>query len=244
MLQCDVLYQDSDCIAVHKPPGVLVHYSRSAGREGPCVIPILRQQLGRIVFPVHRLDRPTSGVLLLGLTVDATRRLSQQFEQRQVDKTYLALVRGHCDDAGCISSPLKPPRDRWDRSGSVQPQSALTRFTTLARGEIPFAVGRYPTSRYSLLKLAPESGRRHQIRRHLKHIAHPVIGDTTHGDRDHNRFFMSQFGIQRLLLVAHQLTFRQPYSGQAVCVRCECGSEFDRAVEISGCGRSIHPVED
>jgi tRNA pseudouridine65 synthase len=244
MLQFDILYRDPDCIAIHKPQGVLVHYSRSAGREGPCVVPALRQQLGRIVFPVHRLDRPTSGVLLLALTVEATRRLSHQFEQRLVTKNYMALVRGHCDDSGCIDRPLKPPRDRWNRSEQSQPQAALTRFTTLARSELPFPVGRYETSRYSLLSLSPASGRRHQIRRHLKHISHPVIGDTTHGDRDHNRFFASQFGIQRLLLVANQLIFQQPFSGQTITVQSTSGSEFERAVTAAGCRPPAAPVLD
>jgi len=235
MLPFDILYQDPDCLVIDKPAGVLVHYSRGSGRSGPCVVPALRQQLGRLVFPVHRLDRPTSGVLLIGLSLEATRRLSRQFEQRQVDKSYLALVRGYCADLGTIDHPLKPVRDRWEQSKPNDAQSALTRFQTLARNELPFAVGRYDTCRYSLLDISPASGRRHQIRRHLKHISHPVVGDTTHGDRDHNRFFASKLGISRLLLVASGLRFQQPFSGETISVEAECGHDFDRAVDLVGC---------
>jgi tRNA pseudouridine65 synthase len=165
----------------------------------------LRDQLGRRVYPVHRLDRATSGVLIFGLSAEAARALADQFEARLVDKEYLAVARGWVEEAGVIDHPVA------DEEGNGIAQAACTRYRRLARAELPYAVDRYPSSRYSLLSVVPETGRRQQIRKHFKHISHHLIGDTTHGNGRHNRFFRDRFDIHRLLLMSLRLGFVHPY---------------------------------
>ncbi len=201
-----ILYHDDHFIAIHKPPGLLVHRTRIS--EDNCfVLQMLRDQIGQWVYPVHRLDRPTSGVLILGLDSDSARLLTQEFEKRRVEKRYLAVVRGYADDEGVIDYPLR--EEQWK-----EPQEAVTHYRKRAQVELPFPVGRYPTARYSLLEITPQTGRMHQIRKHMKHIFHPIVGDTTHGDGKHNQLFRDEFGIQRLLLTATGLRFRHPYTGE------------------------------
>lgn len=200
-----VLFRDEHFIAIDKPPGMLVHRTWIAdGSE--FALQRLRDQIGRRVYPVHRLDRPTSGVLVFGLSSESARALCALFEARAVDKRYLAVTRGYTDPAGEIDYPLAETPDK-------PPQPAVTRYRRLGTVELPFAVGRYPTARYSLVEVAPQTGRLHQIRKHFAHIFHPLIGDTTHGEGRHNRLFREQFGITRLLLLAHRLRFRHPYTG-------------------------------
>ncbi len=204
-----VLYQDHRYVAVHKPASLLVHRSRLSADQ-TFLLQTVRNQLGRRVYPVHRLDRATSGVIVFGLDPAAAARLHSAFEQQRVDKIYHAVVRGWPPSAGVIRHAL---RDK--DTGSTQ-QTAVTCFRELARVELPFAVDRYSTSRYALVEAQPKTGRRHQIRRHFKHIGHPLIGDTSYGKGTHNRFFRDHFGIQRLLLLARALTFVHPFSGRTL----------------------------
>ena len=208
-----VLYRDEHYVAVDKPPGVLVHRS-ALSTDRDVVLQLLRDQLGRRVYPVHRLDRATSGVLLLGLSPEAAGRLSECFRDRRVAKTYLAVVRGWPAARGVVDHPV---RDRDD--GALA--DALTRYRRLAGAELAVAVTRYPSSRYALVEACPETGRRHQLRQHFKHIFHPLIGDTTYGEGRHNRFFRERFGVQRLLLMARSLGFVHPYTGEWVDIRAE-----------------------
>jgi tRNA pseudouridine65 synthase len=146
-----------------------------------------------------------------------------------VGKRYLAVVRGHPPESGAIDHALSRQRDAYEFAGdrrSAEAQPALTRFRRLAIVELPFAVDRYPSSRYALLELEPVSGRRHQIRRHLKHIAHPIIGDATYGKGRHNRFFSEHFGCRRLLLACTALAFTHPQSGQRLNVKAPVSGEF------------------
>lgn len=206
-----ILYQDEHYVAIDKPAGLLVHRS-PISRDRVFALQTLRDQLGRHVYPVHRLDRATSGALLFGLSAEAARRLTAEFERQAVTKEYLAVARGWVDAHGLIDHPVADD----DGNGIAQP--ARTRFRCLARVELPFAVDRYPTSRYSLVAVQPETGRRQQIRKHFKHISHHLVGDTTHGNGRHNRFFREQIGIRRLLLMSHRLSFLHPFSGQPVTV--------------------------
>lgn len=202
-----LLYRDPHYVAVQKPPGMLLHRSALASRETRFAVQLLRDQLGQRVYPVHRLDRATGGVLLFGLDPEAAQRLGEAFMAGTVTKLYHAVVRGWVDAAGSIDHPV---RDR-DLDGPARP--ALTRYRRLAQIELPFAVDRYPTSRYSLVEVCPATGRRHQIRQHFKHISHPLIGDTSYGNGRHNRFFRERFGSRRLLLEARTLAFLHPYRG-------------------------------
>jgi len=223
----DILYRDDHLIAIDKPPGLLVHRSDLDRHETRFAVQLLRDQIGRRVQPVHRLDRGTSGVLLFAFDPEVTRELSRQFEANEVEKTYLAVVRGWPPEEGLNDHALSRRFDEYGRSlPDAPPQAAQTRFRRLATIELPVAVDRYPTSRYALLELEPVTGRRHQLRRHLKHIAHPIIGDATYGKGRHNRFFAEHFGCRRLLLACTSLAFYHPVSGEHVHAKAPVSGEF------------------
>ncbi|MCD4485135.1 tRNA pseudouridine(65) synthase TruC [Chromobacterium vaccinii] len=227
MLQ--ILYRDDQLIAIQKPAGLLVHRTVLDRNETRFAIQLLRDQIGQRVYPVHRLDKGTSGVLLFALDKDASREMSWQFERQQVAKRYLAVVRGHADDAGHIDHPLSRRPDDLEWIGEkveTAPQPAQTDYRTLARIELPIAVERYPTSRYSLVELAPLTGRRHQLRRHLKHIAHPIIGDSTHGKGRHNRMFAEQLDCARMLLACVKMRLTHPVTGQPLRLDCPLEENF------------------
>lgn len=191
---------------------------------------MLRDQIGRHVHPVHRLDKGTSGVLLFALERDIAAALSRRFADQQVVKRYLAVVRGHPEPAGHIDHPLSRRRD--DAEGSHHglaeaPRSAVTDFNRLATVELPWQIDRYPSSRYALLALTPHTGRRHQLRRHMKHIAHPIIGDATFGKGAHNRRFQQELGSSRLLLACVEMRFTHPVSEREVTLLAPPSDDFD-----------------
>lgn len=196
-----LLYRDDDLVAIDKPCGLLVHPSALDAHEERTAVGLLEAQLGRRVFPLHRLDKATSGVLVFALAPEAASRWGQVFESGAVRKRYLALVRGWPPDTGEIDYPLA--RDPELPSAGQPRVPAVTRFRTLRRFDWAFSVdGRHPTSRYALVEVEPLTGRRHQIRRHFKHIAHPLVGDTTHGKGAHNRAVGEWLGVRRLWLHA------------------------------------------
>jgi tRNA pseudouridine65 synthase len=221
-----VLYRDADFVAVHKPAGMPVHRTGlSLVRE--VVLQRLRDQLSQRVYPVHRLDHATSGVLVLALGPEAARRFGELAAEGAVRKRYWAIVRGLTAREGEIDHPLA------DLDNGVR-RPALTRYRTLASVELPLQVGRYPTARYSLVEVAPVTGRQHQIRRHFKHISHPLIGDTTYGRGEHNRLFRELTGLQRLWLLARRLCFTQPFDGRRVDVTAEPETEWAAIFERFG----------
>lgn len=231
----DILYRDDALIAVDKPGGLLVHRSLIDKHETRFAVQLLRDQIGQRVYPLHRLDKPTSGVLLFALSEDAARRMGAAIESDAVRKTYLAVVRGYTDERGRIDYPLREEPDRMtdalaDMHKPAQP--AVTEYRRLAMLELPVSDGRHPTSRYSLLAVLPRSGRRHQIRRHMKHIFHPVVGDTTHGDGRHNRIFREHLHCQRLLLTAFEVCFTHPDTGAEVRIRAPLDAEFTRIINL------------
>ena len=233
----DILYQDAHFIAVNKPAGLLVHRSKIDRHETRFAVQTVRDQVGRHVFPVHRLDKPTSGVLVFGFSSEAARALAEAFAQREVIKTYLAVVRGYVEAQGVIDYPLK---EQFDKKTDAQArrdkpaQPALTAYRRLAQVEVPVAVGRYPTSRYALVEARPETGRMHQIRRHMKHIFHPVIGDGKHGEGRHNRFFSTRYGCSRLLLAATEMSFVHPYSEAAMTIVAPLDDAFTAVLDQLG----------
>lgn len=216
-----LLFRDAHFVAVDKPAGLQVHRSRISRESEQFLLQRLRDQIGRRVYTIHRLDRPTSGVILFGLSSEAARAMCGAFERREVDKHYLAVVRGYTAAEGHIDYPLQ------EEPGKPL-QEAVTDYRTLATVELPIAVGRYPTTRYSLVAIRPLTGRSRQIRKHFHHISHPLIGDTSHGEGRHNRLFRERFGIHRLLLHARKLAFRHPFSGQAVEISAPLPVEFRR----------------
>lgn len=215
----DILYHDDHLVAINKPSGLLVHRSLIDARAQQFALQLTRDQIGQHVYPVHRLDRPTSGVLLFALSSDIARRLSTQFVDRLVRKQYLALVRGHIQDTGRIDYPLKEEQDRLtDKRANKhkEAQSAVTDYCAIERRELPYAVGRYTSARYTLTSLVPHTGRKHQLRRHMKHVFHPIVGDTTHGDGKQNTFVRQQYHCQRLMLHAASLRFTHPVSEKTI----------------------------
>jgi len=224
-MHLQILYQDEHYVAIDKPPGLLVHRS-PISRDRVSALQLLRDQLGRRVYPVHRLDRATSGVLIFGLSTTAAARLVARFEARLVDKQYLAVARGWVHAEGLIDHPVA------DDEGNGIAQPARTRYRRLATMELPFSVDRYPTARYSLVQVTPETGRRQQIRKHFKHISHHLIGDTTHGNGRHNRFFREQLGITRLLLVAQRLGFVHPYHDRPVGIDAVPDADWQQVAEL------------
>lgn len=217
----EVVYQDEWLVAVNKPSGWLVHRSWLDRDERVVIMQTLRDQIGRHVFTVHRLDRPTSGVLLMGLSSDVGRLLAQQFEQHRIQKRYHAIVRGWLQEAACLDYPL---REEYDNIGDKYartdkaPQQAITNYRGLATVELPVAVGRYATARYSLVELEPKTGRKHQLRRHLAHLRHPIVGDSKHGDLRQNRAAAEHFGCHRLMLHASRLTLTHPITRQPLVI--------------------------
>jgi tRNA pseudouridine65 synthase len=231
-----VLYHDDYLVAIDKPSGWLVHRSDIDRHETRIVVQALRDQMGgRHVYPVHRLDKGTSGVLVFAFSPEILRILSARFAEGTVQKTYRAIVRGWPPEQGSIDHPLVRDHDDYGRLITMrEAQSALTHFRRLATVELPFAVDRYPSSRYALVELSPETGRRHQLRRHMKHIAHPIIGDATHGKGVHNRFFQQQFDCHRLLLACTRLEFDQPVDGKRLNITVEPDDQFARVVSEFG----------
>lgn len=203
-----VLHRDDGLIVIDKPAGLLVHRTVLDRHETEFAVQRLRDQIGQPVHPVHRLDRGTSGVLVFALDREHARRVSEAFAEGRVAKTYLAVVRGWPADTGTIDHPLKrePDAAEWiDPRAQLLPQPAVTHWRRLATAELPIANDRHPTTRIALLELTPETGRRHQIRRHLKHAAHPIIGDATYGKGALNRAFAAHTGCARLLLHCSRL---------------------------------------
>ena len=228
-----ILYQDPHLVAIDKPAGLLVHRSGLDAHETRFAVQLLRDQIGRPVWPAHRLDKGTSGVLLFALDADTARALGQAFENGgAIAKTYRAMVRGWPADAGLIDHPLTRLDD--DARGPLVAQAARTRFRTLARLSLPLAYGPFAETRCALLELRPETGRRHQLRRHCKHMAHPIIGDATHGKGPLNRALAEWLGLQRLWLHALSLELAHPWTGQRLRIDTPPGSEWRRWPGLEG----------
>jgi len=226
-----ILHLDPYLVAVNKPAGWLVHRSAIDRHETRIVLQQVRDQLGRRVYPLHRLDKPTAGVLLFALDADTARIMTERFAAGDVHKRYLAIVRGHLPEQDVIDHPLAEEQDETtDRLADQDkpPQQAVTGYRRLAVAELPYPVGRYATARYSLVQAFPRTGRKHQIRRHMKHIFHPIVGDTTHGDGKQNRLFREKFRCNRLLLAAHGMSFAHPGTDQALDIVAPLDEEFIR----------------
>ncbi|MGB1262924.1 MAG: tRNA pseudouridine(65) synthase TruC [Cognaticolwellia sp.] len=229
-----ILYQDEYLVAVDKPAGLFVHRSFMDKDEVYFALQLIRDQIGQYVYPLHRLDRPTSGVLLFALTQDVARLMGQAFTERKIQKTYYALTRGHLLHDGEIDYPLKEKLDELgdkNVSRDKAPQSAQTHYQAIASASLPVPLGKYDSVRYSLIKCQPHTGRRHQIRRHLAHLRHPIIGDINYGDNKQNPFFGEYFGFKRLMLIAKQLDFTHPVTGQAVSVNAAFDEQWQQVFD-------------
>ncbi len=210
-MRLEVLYQDDHLIAIDKPPGIHVHPTHLSKGEDSCMR-ILRDQIGQWVYPVHRLDRATSGVLLFALDKDSAAKTMQQFIDRKIKKRYWAVVRGYVSSEININHPLKEEPHK-------PPADATTIVKPLAKVELPFPIGSFTTARYSLVEANPVTGRKNQVRKHFVHISHPIVGDVRYGDGKHNRLFREQFSIKRLLLMAMGIELIQPATDNTISIK-------------------------
>lgn len=223
----NVIFEDEYFLAVDKPTGILVHRT-PLSEDKVFLLQMLRNQVGYPLYTIHRLDRATSGVILLAKKPDIAALMNEQFRNQQVEKRYLAILRGWVDDLGTIDYPLKD-----EETGIRKPQNALTSYYCLDKSEIEEAIGlRYPTARFSLAVVTPLTGRRHQIRKHFSHIRHPIIGDKRHGDVKQNSYFKSKYQLERMFLHAISLKFLHPINNASVTISADLDQEFRRALEI------------
>jgi len=234
----EILYQDDHYIAINKPSGLLVHRSPIDRHETRFAIQMLRDQIGQYVYPLHRLDKPTSGVLFFALDKQSAHLVSEQFKAHTLQKTYLGIVRGYTDPQGRIEHALKEKLDKIadkDAQKDKEAQEAITEYKTLAKIELDFAVGRYDKVRYSLVEMKPKTGRKHQLRRHMKHISHHLLGDTKYGRGEHNKLIRKEFDCHRMLLHASKLKLYHPYLKKEITIRANLDSVFQKFVDIFKC---------
>ena len=253
----NILYQDDYLVAVDKPAGLFVHRSFMDKDEIYFALQLVRDQVGKYVYPIHRLDRPTSGVLIFALTKEMAQKMSEMFAAKSNDastyklinseielhnnktqaltKTYYALVRGHLaftEQNTLIDYPLKEKLDKLgDKNVSYDKaaQLAQTNYKVIKQASLPIPLGKFDSIRYSLVKLTPITGRRHQIRRHLAHLRHPIIGDINYGDNKQNPFFIKHFGFKRLMLIAKSLSFIHPITQQHVSITADFDEQWQHA---------------
>ncbi|WP_461790776.1 pseudouridine synthase [Pedobacter sp.] len=220
----EILYQDEHLIAINKPHGLLVHRSKIADDAKEFALQLLRDQVGKHVNPTHRLDRKTSGVLLFAFDKSTEIAMQKQFQESLVDKHYLAIVRGYTPPELEIDYPLAK------ENGTLQ--DAQTKFVTLQQAEMPFAIGKHETSRYSLVKANPRTGRMHQLRKHFAHIFHPIIGDRPHGCNKQNRYFKEHLEMNTMMLHALSLSFAHPVTEQQITIIADVQPEFKRMLDL------------
>ena len=230
MTELPILYEDLHYIAVNKPAGMLVHRTPlEKDPEALFAMVVLRDQIGQKVYPLHRIDRPTSGVLLFAKSSEAASLLQPDLANQAITKYYLTVVRGFLPNCeGVIDQPLSKDLEK-------ELQDAVSHYWRLAEAEIPFQSSpRYASSRYSFVKVSPKTGRMHQIRRHFAHIRHYIIGDTTHGDNKQNNFFRKHFQSQSLLLHAWELYFVHPYSRETVRINAYPSAQMKAIIHKLG----------
>lgn len=226
MYPFSILFSDEHFVAINKPPGILMHRTRIS-EDNVFVVQLLRDQIGQRVYPVHRLDRATSGVLIFGKNPDASGRLGEQVMDKTVEKKYLAIVRGWVPENGTVDYALDDPDSGRGRL------PAITHFTRLGCSEIDHPIGlRHPTARFSLIEAQLETGRRHQIRKHFAHLNYPVIGDKRHGDVKHNTYFREVFGLRRMFLHSLLLSFQHPFTDTPTSISAPVDEVFDDTLRL------------
>lgn len=220
----EILFEDEDLIAINKPHGLLVHKSSIAADTSEFALQLLRDQIGKKVYPAHRLDRKTAGVLLFSLNKEMDSAIQTAFSQNLIKKEYLAVLRGHTEPEGTVDYPLKK------ENGTIQ--EALTHYKTLAKTEIDLPFGKFLTSRYSLVLAEPQTGRMHQLRKHFAHIFHPIIGDRPHGCNKQNKLWKDTFEHDTMLLHAKKIQFKHPRNQEDIIVEANVQPEFQRALDL------------
>ncbi|SMD39003.1 tRNA pseudouridine65 synthase [Reichenbachiella faecimaris] len=219
----EILFHDEHYVAINKPHGLLVHRSKIATNTDQFAVQQLRNQLEQYVYPAHRLDRKTSGILLFSLNKPALSAIREVFENEEMDKTYWAILRGFTDPAGFIDYPLTNDKGKS--------QEAQTAYTRLDQSEVKIPFGKHPTSRYSWVEAKPKTGRMHQLRKHFAHIFHPIIGDRPHGCNKQNKLFLEKWKMGTMLLHAVELGFVHPITNQQITIKASPQAEFIRMID-------------
>ncbi len=222
----EILYRDETIIAINKPTGFLVHKTSIARGVKEIILQSLRDQIGQKVFPIHRLDRKTSGVLLFALDIESNRSMCALFAERKIKKHYTAIVRGWTDDMDTIDYSLT--------NDAGKTQDAITRYTRIGKSEIELPYSKFLTSRYSHVNLYPETGRMHQLRKHMAHIRHPILGDRPHGCNKQNRLWKEKFDMEEMMLHAREIRFDHPFTGQSHCIIAPYFDEYLRILHEAG----------
>ncbi|WP_299133690.1 pseudouridine synthase [uncultured Tenacibaculum sp.] len=205
-MKLEVIYQDEYIVCVTKPNNVVVHHahhSRNVSDE-KSLLQLLDEQIKGKYYPIHRLDRKTSGIILLAKETKFVSKFQNLFTENLIQKTYYGIVRGHSPQSTIIDSPVK------GRDSNVY-KEAETKLETIKQKILEIPVKPYDTSRYSLVKLTPKTGRLHQLRIHTNKISHPLIGDPKYGDKNHNMMFIENFDCDNLFLHAYSLEFIHPF---------------------------------
>ncbi len=221
----EILYQDEYLVAINKPSGLIVHKTPMAKDAKVFALQELRDQIGQYVYPAHRIDRQTSGVLLFALNTEVDKQLKELFREQRVKKTYWTIVRGFAPEKGTITKPLL-------KDGSTEPQDAVTHFKKLNQVELPIPVSKYPACRISLVEVYPETGRMHQIRRHFAHLRHYIIADKPHGDCKQNKMFFEKFGLNNMLLHSRAMLFEHPITKEEIKITAGLPKHFQEIVNL------------
>lgn len=222
-----IIYQDDYILAVYKPNNILVHHSVMANNqlEEKSLVQLLFDKLKLKLYPIHRLDRKTSGIILFAKQKQFIQPFQKLFLEKNIQKTYIGLVRGFIPEAGKIDSPVK------GRDANIH-KTALTLFKRIETFEVPISVGPYNNSRYSLVELKPKTGRLHQLRIHMNKISHPLIGDPKYGDRFHNRMFEKKFENKAMFLHAKSLEFDHPFNKKTLKIEADFPDNWTRVISL------------
>jgi tRNA pseudouridine65 synthase len=242
-MQLSILFEDDYLIAVDKPSGLLVHPSWISKPDEPTLMGLLKEHYqSDKLHTIHRLDRATSGVMLVGKELDSSKYMQEQFQARGVKKEYECLVRGWCSEPqGRIDHALVPKYDKFAdplASQDKEAKEAITDFKVIGQTELDIPVGRYSTSRYSRVACFPHTGRKHQIRRHMKHLLHPIIGDTKYGEGRHNRMFRDHFNLHRLVLMARSIQFSHPVTDELLTIHADLPGDIEQLYAAIGLNKS------
>ena len=224
-----ILYQDPFLVAIEKPSGFYVHPPEESIhkiRKNLSCLHSLRDQINSYLYPVHRIDRATSGVLIFALDSQTAHSLCKMFEHQKIKKTYYCIIRGWINNSVTVDYPLKS-----ETNGEIK-LSSLTSFQSIAQIEIQNSVGKYSTSRYSMIIAQPKTGRKHQIRRHLHHISHPIIGDTIYGNSEHNHFFKKKLDLNGLLLKSYSIEFTHPNTGLPIKIKSKWNTTWHTIFDL------------
>lgn len=212
----EIIYEDEELIAINKPHDLLVHRTKLAKDVNIFALQLLRDQIGMKVYPGHRLDRKTSGVLLFAKSEKSNKEIQEVFRSRKISKTYEAIVRGFAPENGIIDYPIGEKTKKMD---------ATTHYSLLQKYEIELPFYKFPTSRYSHIELKPETGRFHQLRKHMAHIFHPIIGDRPHGCNKQNKLWKEKFNMTSMLLHAKELSFKLE-NGKNITIKASLSPTF------------------